>query len=125
MSDNSRHQAEAQLASIKEMLQAVENAADDDEREAAEQAIYDDPLAVDVRSGWVNAWAAEFEPVEYRVLLCTGGPAVQLEGELDDRNQPYNVQLQHQDWFEPWQTVPLNAEDTKALLTYVRHFFPY
>ena len=124
MSDNSRQQAEVQLATIKEMLQAVENAADD-EREAAEQAIYDDPLAVDVRSGWVNVWTTEFEPVEYRVLLCTGGPAVQLEGELDDRNQPYNVQLQHQDWFEPWQTVPLTAEDTETLLTYVRHFFPY
>ena len=124
MSDNSRQQAEAQLTTIKEMLQAVENATDD-EREAAEQAIYDDPLAVDVRSGWVNVWTTEFEPVEYRVLLCTGGPAVQLEGELDDRNQPYNVQLQHQDWFEPWQTVPLTAEDTETLLTYARHFFPY
>ena len=124
MSDNSRHQAEVQLASIKKMLEAVENATDD-EREAAEQAIYDDPLAVDVRSGWVNVWTTEFEPVEYRVLLCTGGPAVQLEGELDDRNQPYNVQLQHQDWFEPWQTVPLNAEDTEALLTYARYFLPY
>ena len=124
MSDNSRHQAEVQLASIKKMLEAVENATDD-AREAAEQAIYDDPLAVDVRSGWVNVWTTEFEPVEYRILLCTGGPAVQLEGELDDRNQPYNVQLQHQDWFEPWQTVPLTAEDTETLLTYVRHFFPY
>ena len=124
MSQNSCDQAFAQLASIKEMLKAVENATDD-EREAAEQAIYDDPLAVDVRSGWVSVWTTEFKPVEYRVLLCTGGPAVQLEGELDDRNRPYNVQLQHQDWFEPWQTVPLNAEDTKALLTYVRHFFPY
>ena len=124
MSDNSREQALAQLQSIKAMLEAVANAADD-EREAAEQAIYDDPLAVDVRSGWVNVWTTEFEPVEYRVLLCTGGPAVQLEGELDDRNQPYNVQLQHQDWFEPWQTVPLTAEDTETLLTYVRHFFPY
>ena len=124
MSQNSCDQAFAQLASIKEMLQAVENAADD-EREAAEQAIYDDPLAVDVRSGWVNVWTTEFEPVEYRVLLCTGGPAVQLEGELDDRNQPYNVQLQHQDWFEPWQTVPLTAEDTETLLTYARYFLPY
>jgi len=124
MSDNSRQQAEAQLTTIKEMLQAVENTTDD-EREAARTAIYDDPLAVDVRSGWVNVWAAEFEPVEYRVLLCTGGPAVQLEGELDDRNQPYNVQLQHQDWFEPWQTVPLTAEDTETLLTYARYFLPY
>ena len=124
MSDNSREQARAQLQSIKAMLEAVTNAADD-EREAAEQAIYDDPLAVDVRSGWVNVWTTEFEPVEYRVLLCTGGPAVQLEGELDDRNQPYNVQLQHQDWFEPWQTVPLTAEDTETLLAYVRYFFPY
>ena len=124
MSQNSCDQAFAQLASIKAMLKAVENATDD-EREAAEQAIYDDPLAVDVRSGWVNVWTAEFEPVEYRILLCTGGPAVQLEGELDDRNQPYNVQLRHQDWFEPWQTVPLTAEDTETLLTYARHFFPY
>ena len=124
MSDNSRQQAEVQLTTIKEMLQAVENTTDD-EREAARTAIYDDPLAVDVRSGWVNVWAAEFEPVEYRVLLCTGDPAVQLEGELDDRGQPYDVQLQHQDWFEPWQTVPLTAEDTETLLTYARYFLPY
>ena len=124
MSQNSCDQAFAQLASIKEMLKAVENATGD-EREAAEQAIYDDPLEVSVRCA---SWSSQYdnlEPDEYRILLCTGGPAVQLEGELDDRNQPYNVQLQHQDWFEPWETLSIDDKDTETLLTYARHFFPY
>ena len=124
MSQNSCDQAFAQLASIKEMLRAVENAADD-EREAAEQAIYDDPLEVSVRCASWSSPYDNLEPDEYRVLLCTGGPAVQITGDLNEHMQPVTARLQHQDWFEPWQTVPLNAEDTKALLTYARYFFPY
>lgn len=124
MSQNSCDQAFAQLASIKEMLQAVENAADD-EREAAEQAIYDDPLEVSVRCTSWSSPQDPLEPDEYRTLLCTGGPAVQITGDLNEHMQPVTAHLQHQDWFEPWQTVPLTAEDTETLLTYVRHFFPY
>ena len=124
MSDNSRQQAEAQLTAIKEMLQAVENAADD-EREAAEQAIYDDPLEVSVRcSSWSSPYD-NLEPDEYRVLLCTGGPAVQITGDLNEHMQPVTARLQHQDWFEPWETLSIDDKDTETLLTYARYFFPY
>ena len=124
MSQNSYDQAFAQLASIKEMLQAVDNATDD-ECEAAEQAIYDDPLEVSVRCASWSSPYDNLEPDEYRVLLCTGGPAVQITGDLNEHMQPVTARLQHQDWFEPWETLPLNAEDTENLLTYARHFFPY
>ena len=124
MSQNSCDQAFAQLASIKEMLKAVENAADD-EREAAEQAIYDDPLEVSVRCASWGSPYDHLEPDEYRILLCTGGPAVQITGDLNEHMQPVTARLQHQDWFEPWETLSIDDQDNEALLTYAYHFFPY
>ena len=124
MSQNSCDQAFAQLASIKAMLKAVENATDD-EREAAEQAIYDDPLEVSVRCA---SWSSQYdnlEPDEYRILLCTGGPAVQITGDLNEHMQPVTARLQHQDWFEPWETLSIDDQDNEALLSYAYHFFPY
>ena len=123
MSQNSCDQAFAQLASIKEMLKAVENATDD-EREAAEQAIYDDPLEVSVRCA---SWGSPYdtlEPDEYRILLCTGGPAVQITGDLNEYMQPVTARLQHQDWFEPWETLSIDNRGNEALLSYAYHFFP-
>lgn len=124
MSQNSCDQAFAQLASIKEMLRAVDNATDD-ECEAAEQAIYDDPLEVSVRCASWSSPYDNLEPDEYRVLLCTGGPEVQITGDLNEHMQPVTARLQHRDWFEPWETLSLNAEDTENLLTYALRFFPY
>lgn len=124
MSQNSCDQAFAQLASIKEMLLAVENAMDD-ECEAAEQAIYDDPLEVSVRCASWSSPYDNLEPDEYRVLLCTGGPAVQITGDLNEYMRPVTARLQHQDWFEPWETLSIDDQDNEALLTYAYHFFPY
>ena len=125
MSDNSREQALAQLASIKELVEAV-NKSDDDTYDAALDAIHDDPLEISVRcASWSSPYDA-LEPDEYRILLCTGGPAVQIVGDLDDKMCDYGTpRLQHQDWFEDWQTLPLNKDDTETLLAYVRYFFPY
>jgi hypothetical protein len=44
--------------------------------------------------------------LEYRILLCTGGPAVQITGNLSSYNEPAAATLQHQDWFLPWTDYP-------------------
>jgi len=100
----------------------------DRDTESAEQTIQEDALSVEVRSDWhtPGANASDAKPSQYRILLCTGGPAVQIIGDLDQWCRPTSARLQCQDWFTPWTDVPWhelpdNAEDT--LLDYAGRFW--
>lgn len=115
-------QAVSQLHSIIDMVAALE-AEDDDELSDARQAIQDDPLSVEVRSGWATS-PAEFEPEEFQILLCTGGPAVRIIGTLGQFNEPASAEIEYQDWFKPWKRLWIEDDDQRdALLTYCRQFY--
>jgi hypothetical protein len=125
--DNQRavEQAAAQYASILSMVQALQAARDDGDDEAideARRAITEDALEVSVGySGWYGP-GEKPEPDQYRILLCTGGPAVQIFGKLGEHNEPISAELQWQDWFQPWSFYfgPEVQED--ILLEYAREF---
>ena len=121
-----KDQAKAQLESILEMVAALNKAEEDNDSEAIDQAreaIQGDPLSVDVRSGWVSTWSSErVQPEEFRILLCTGGPAVRIIGDLD-RGSPDSVEVEYQDWFTPWERMPLTSEEEAAVLTYCQQFY--
>ena len=72
--------------------------------------IQDDPLSVTKSNG-------------YEVLLCTGGPAVRIVGDLNKWNEPASVELQAQGWSIPWEAVPTTTEEDEAMLTYVHTFY--
>jgi len=92
------------------------------DEEAARTAIQEDPLTVQWRSDWCNV-GEEMQPGEFCILLCTGGPAVRIIGDLDG-DEPGNPRLQHQDWFTPWQDLTgITKEEHDALLTYCRQFY--
>ena len=117
-------QARAKLESIKEMVKAL----DDDEagRDDAIDAIHEDPLSVAVRSGWytlAESRRAMPEPEEYMILLCTGGPAVRIIGELGRYNEPESATIQYQDWFTPWVELPLGEGEEETVLTYAQQFY--
>lgn len=117
----SQRQAIAQMASIAEMVEALRAAGDnEDAREAAEQAIHESPLTVQVRSGWVSP-GGKMEAEEYEILLCTGGPAVRIVGDLNEHSEPINAILEHQDWFTPW--TPYHQADAEILLEYAGCFY--
>lgn len=140
--DNSASQALAQFQSIAEMVKAL-NAADkarehnsgrDTETacEEARQAIEEDALSVQVRSAWYSPGSrrANVSPAEYEILLCTGGPAVRIIGDLNEHGEPENAKLQHQDWGTPWtdwngrDTIPATwPEIEPTLLAYARTFY--
>jgi len=64
------------------------------------------------------------DPEEFNILLCTGGPAVRITGDLDLLNQPDTARLEYQDWFEPWEPLyDITAEEQQALLTYCQQFY--
>lgn len=135
---NAKEQGQAQFDSIREMVEALQVAGEGSANEGkawkayedAERAIHEDALSVEVRSGWYSPGSrdADTAPAEYRILLCTGGPAVQIVGELSEHGEPETARMQVQDWFTPWTdfrpTVPDGEiEWEETLLTYARCFY--
>jgi len=94
----------------------------------AEQRIHEDPLSVQVRNDWHDPGKpGGTDPVEYEILLCTGGPAVRIRGTLDQYSQPDTARLDYSDWGTPWtQYRHPAAEATRyreTLLAYARQFW--
>lgn len=75
---------------------------------------------MEVRSDWV-AVGSKLEPTEYSILLCTGGPAVKVMGQLDEHREPTTAALYHQDWFTPW--ILYTEADETVLMKFVSYFY--
>lgn len=91
----------------------------DDVRERIEQS----PLSVQVRDGWKNPGAESEGPEEFEILLSTGGPALRIIGKLDEHCTPSDVELQHQDWFKPWERLPLTDAERKTVESFCAVFY--
>lgn len=111
--------------------------------DAAREAIEQDALSVEVRSGWMSpSDSNDTTPAEYKILLCWGGPAVRIIGELDEHGEPESARLEHQDWGTEWTEYKPSSEMEPAhsihladlrikadeamrsvLLTYARQFY--
>ena len=129
--EHARQQAKALLESIVEMMAALERARHDgpasyegEELEAddLEERARELPLSVLVRSGW-SAPGGNLIAAEYEVLLCTGGPAVRIRGELSEYGEPTTASLEAQDWFIPWEPVAVTEEEGEFLLAFVTLFW--
>lgn len=95
---------------------------DDDEQR--ERISSEDALEVSVREGWHAPRAEQEKPVEYYILLGTGGPASRIVGELDEYGQPTSATYEFQDWFKPWTAADdLSDEEEATLLEYAREFW--
>lgn len=105
---NAKAEGQAQFDSIREMVEELERAESGDnnwkDAEEARERILEDALSVEIRSGWYvpGSRDADTRPAEYRILLCTGGPAVQIVGTLSEYGEPVTTVMQVQDWFTPW-----------------------
>jgi len=118
---HSESQAKAQFESISEMVEELKKAQDnnnDEEIEQTQTTIQEDALSVQVRSGWSSP--GELTAEEYEILLCWGGPACRIIGDLDEYDQPNTAQLQHQDWGTNW--IDYLCEE-KILLEYAQQFY--
>jgi hypothetical protein len=93
--ENSEQQAHAQLESIVAMIAALRMAIDDEQRETAETRIQEDPLSVEVRADWHAVGAEQSSATEFRIELCTGGPAVRIIGDLDQYCEPENPRIEY------------------------------
>ena len=117
-------QARAQYDSIVEMVARL-RATDDNglrpDADEARQAIEEGALSVQIRSGWYTPGTDKPAPEEFEILLCTGGPAVRIVGDLD-HGEPSRPRLQCQDWFTPW-TEAMAGVDDDVLMAYCQCFY--
>lgn len=125
--DNAKRQAKAQLESIKEFMSRLSTAseADDGTEDQVREDINADPLSIEVRAGWhMPGQGKAPDPEEFMILLCTGGPAVRIIGQLDEHMQPEKPVIQYQDWFTPWTDYhETTDEEDQALLEYCQCFY--
>lgn len=91
-------------------------------REEVERAIREDALSIEVRSGWTTPGAEALEPEDFRIVLCTGGPHVQIVGELS-QGEPSRAWLEYSGWFIPMTERINEPGDQNALLDYARQFY--
>lgn len=112
-------EAALQYEGILSMMAALESAAGDCAEEEAYQRIQEHPLSVEVRSDWTSP-CEPLEPSEFMILLCTGGPAVRIVGELN-RGEPCRAWLEYQGWGTPWTRY--FGADSDTLCQYASHFY--
>jgi hypothetical protein len=94
------------------------------EQDECREAITAGPLSVQVRGDWYSPGERvrdDAEPVEYEILLTTGGPALRIIGRLDS-GEPISATLEWQDWGTPW-TRAVGIADEATLLSYASHFY--
>ena len=125
--DRAKSQAQAQLESIKELAKDLEDAdagTNEDARDEARQAIHEDPLSVEVRSGWHTPGGDDdSDDGEYRILLCTGGPAVRIIGSLSPFAEPDSAHIEYQDWGTPNTSSSSPLIGRRVQLDYARTFY--
>ena len=92
------------------------------DEDSARQSINEDPLSVEVRSGWYRP-GDKPDDEEYMILLCTGGPAVRIVGNLGPYSEPQTARLEYQDWFTPWEEYRLDHEEEQVLVQYAQQFY--
>jgi len=103
--DHGANNAVAWWENIKQLIWRLEDARAVDDRtdEIVERDIHESALSVEVRTGWYTfEQGSDRKPAEYRILLTTGGPALQLTGSLTEYGEPETAELEHQDWGTSW-----------------------
>jgi hypothetical protein len=105
-------------AELADLQEAAGECSDSDE---ARERIDEDPLSVEVRSGW-HSLGETLEASEFCILLCTGGPAVRIVGELS-QGEPSRAWIEYQDWGTPWTHLVSAPIEQSTLLAYCQCFY--
>lgn len=104
------------LLTLKDLQAATEGF---ESLEDAEERIQETPLSVEVRSGWGSYSALQAE--EYRIVLCCGGPHVEIRGDLNQYQEPCSAVMLMQDWGT--QLTAYHQADEDVLVQFAQKFY--
>ena len=80
------------------------------------------PVSVEVRTDWVYAgFYGNQHPVDYKIVMTTGGPHIEIYGRLNHTVEPENVNMFYRDGSDSFN-VTLTKEEEKTLLWFVKLF---
>ena len=91
--------------------------------DALREALQDYALSVRVRGGWHTSGDDRGAPVEYEILLTTGGPALRIRGDLGELGNPTSARLEYQDCGTPWAAIAMSSDEADALLKFASLFY--
>ena len=111
--DGLRYWVELNSVDAEELAELEEQAGEYESEDEARDAIYETPLSVEVRSGWHTVGEDAGEPEEFRITLCTGGPHVELTGDIGG-----TVRVVFRGWDEQGEYHP-GADERSALEQFV------
>ena len=104
------------LLTLKELQAATEGF---ESLEDAEERLQEEPLSVEVRSGWGSY--SELQPEEYRIVLTIGGPSLSIQGDLNQYQEPCTAVMLMQDWGT--QLTPFRDVDEDVLVQFAQKFY--
>jgi hypothetical protein len=109
---------------LEELAELEEAAGECNNEDEARERIQEDALSVEVRSEWHSPGDAS-EAGEFRIVLCTGGPHVEIRGELRD-GEPHRAWIAYRDWGTSGELTgqsPAPSIEQDTLLRYCGEFF--
>jgi hypothetical protein len=114
-------QSLAQLAEVARLAELLEADPDNDELQDELRAL---ALSQEVRSDWRCFVATEeCDPDEWRLVLCTGGPHVEVRGEFNNYGDPETASLWAADWGQSLAEVPIPQSSADLLLWFAQTFY--
>ena len=142
--ENATSQAHAQADNVAELFQAYTALNDghadqyeydgqpfEDADEVIER-VNEEPLSIELSTGWVSysewgAFSGEWhgkstQATAMRIVMCTGGPHVEIHADIDEHGQPEGATIHAQDWGTRLERVPMNSKQQAALDWFVSQF---
>lgn len=105
-----------------EWEELAEIAGDYEDQDAVREAMHNNALSCETRTDW-SSNPEDNEPAEFRILICFGGPTVEIQGELGEYGEPSSAWIQYQDWGTPMTRLLISPDDEESLLTYCSVFY--
>lgn len=118
--DSAQQDARAWLSEIRRQIVAL-----DEEGESPNEAlnrIHESVLELLIRSRW-HAPGGNADSAEFALMLTIGGPTVRITGKLCDGEPAHGARLEYAAPWEPWQSLPLTAAESDAVLAWARCFY--
>ena len=115
--------ARAWLAEIVELAARLQSS-DYETADAARDEAMERPLSVEVRDAWraptMPGEPIDQDPVEFSILLTTGGPGLRVWGDFGPGMAVDRAELQYQDWGTPWTYLPVSDEEEAAIKAFAK-----